>query len=342
MNGKALAFLVLVALAVGGGAYVAFSRHAVLDQPAQGQLAFPKLAEQAAGAERVVLRQVKKTLTLVHGDTSWGIAEKDGYPALPDKVHALFSGLADMRLRETRTAQPSEYTRLGVEDPTQDGATGALIQVLGKSAPIAELIVGHRRAAQGTSTEQQMYVRRPNEAQSWLADGSVDADTDFAGWVGHDLTNISRERVKSVSSTGPDGSFAFSIADGKASLDAPADHPELDPSKLDDVARGLEYLTLSDVAAAAKQPGTLLADTVFTTKDGLAVKLHVTLADKALWVSFSATGDGEAAKEATTIDQGAAGWAFQVGDWKRTGLAPTLKDLLPKEPEKTPNSASQQ
>ena len=338
------AALVLAALLVGGGAWFAWRGEPALDQAGPGRLAFPDFISHATDARKVTLRQGDKTVTLVQGARGWGIEQKHLYPVAPDKLRALFAGLADLRLREPRTDDPAQYARLGVEDAARADAGGVEVEVFGQSGPpMVALIIGHRRVARGGAgggTDEEVFVRRPDEARSWLAGGHLEASADVSGWFGHDLLNIGRDRISAVEVGRADGALAFSVKDGKASLEQPGEHGTLDPARLDDVARGLEYLTLSDVTVAAEQHGSTLADTVFHTSDGLIVRAHVTGDGAATWVSLGFSGSGQSEAEAATMNEHHGGWAFHVGDWKRTGLAPELKDMLaPVKPDATPDKA---
>jgi hypothetical protein len=197
-----------------------------------------------------------------------------------------------------------------------------------KGAAIAELIVGHKRVNPDSAAGgQQVYVRRPSENQSWLADGAIDISTDPSNWMGNDLTNIDRAKIASVEVTHPTSTLSFTGKDGKLALTAPADHPPLDQSKLDDVARALEFLSDSDVLPAAQQPGTPVGNSVFKTTDGLTITAKVTLKDKDPWVVLSAAGEGAAAEQAAKYGKIFDGWAYEVGSWKLAALSPTLDDL---------------
>ena len=46
--------------------------------------------------------------------------------------------------------------------------------------PILAVIVGHRRVRSQANVPEDVYVRRPNDNQSWLAEGSVQVDADPA------------------------------------------------------------------------------------------------------------------------------------------------------------------
>jgi hypothetical protein len=339
MKGRtALILLVLGVLVAGAGWFFGIGvQNDVVQQP-PAQLAFPGLANKLADAAKVELQQSGKTVTLVRKGDDWGVAEKSDYPALPDKLHTLFVNLAELRLLEPRTANPELLDRLGLNDPKAAGSTAALVRVLdAKGAPIAELVVGHKRVSSDAGAGgQQVYVRRPSENQSWLADGALDVSTETSNWMGNDLTNIDRGRIASVEVTHRDSTLSFVAKDGKLTLTAPPPPVPPDQSKLDDVARALEFLSDTDVVPADKQPGKPVGTSVFKTKDGLTVTAKVTLQDKDPWVVLSAAGEGTAADEAKKLSKIFDGWAYQVGSWKLAALSPTLDDLKPPPKPETP------
>ena len=89
----------------------------------------------------------------------------------------------------------------------------------------------------------EIYVRRPDEKQSWLAEGSLQADADPTSWLDRDIMNISHDRIASVAVG--DQALIFGRVDGKFALTQPADHPKLEDYKVDDVARALECIDAS-------------------------------------------------------------------------------------------------
>ena len=73
-------------------------------------------------------------------------------------------------------------------------------------------------------------------------------------------------------------------------LNQPAEHPQLDDYKVDDVDRGLELLTFQDVQADKDAPGDEVGHAVYTTADGLAVTAAVFNGDKDVWARFLSPG----------------------------------------------------
>jgi hypothetical protein len=344
MKPRTALLLVLLAIIVGvGGWYFGMAGSPPTQQAmGDGEAAFPGLATKLGDAAVVSVSQGGKTLTLNRDGDVWRIGEKSGYPALPEKLHALLAGIAELRLMEARTSNPDEYAQLGVGDPATD-KDAALVRVLdAKQAVIAQVIVGHRRSlpnAGGADTGNQVYVRVPGQPQSWLAQGQIEPNTDPANWMGRDLTNIGRDRIADASVTHGDAKLEFAVKDGKLALVQPADHPPLDASKVEDVARAYEYLVFMDVAKAAGQPGTLVGDSVFHTKDGLTLTAHVTKDGDVTWARFSAQGKDKAADEAKTLGKLFDGWAYQIGNWKLAALAPGMDDLKAPAPKPTAAAA---
>jgi len=293
-------------------------------QTLQGRLAFPDLTPKLADATQLEIHHGAVTMHLTRGAKDaggqWGVADRAGYPAQPDKVHQLLVALTELRLDAARTADPAQYGRLGVADPGK-GSDSTLVRVLdGKGGTIAALIVGHARAAQRGNADT-LYIRRPGEAQSWLADGKVLVSVDTQDWLDRTIVDIDPKKIAGVTATRGNASVAFARKDGTLTLIAPADHPKIDTSKVDDVASALSSLTLEDVQKAPA-PGTPFGHSVFTTTDGLTLAADVSKAGPAVWATFTASGNDSAPLEAKL-----KGWAYEIGSWKQDALVPTLDSV---------------
>ena len=345
MKLRTAVLLLIAAIIVGfGGWYL--GRTPDTERVAAAQPAFPELGDKLANAAKIVILHDGATLELDRAGTgqggNWTIAQRDFYPALPDKVHALFVSLAELRLVEPRTSNPDQLGRLGLEDADKTGATSTLVRVTDAQVkPVAAILLGDAfkpgegaaQASAGSGTAQ-LYVRKPGETQSWLAEGQITANTDPSEWMTGDLSNISRDKITSVEVSHGDAKLSFARQDGKFALTAPADHPPLDQSKVDDVARGYEWLALTGVEKAADMKGDPLGASVFRTDDGLVLTATLVRNDKDIWAVFHAAGDGAAAAQAKTLSALFDGWAYKIGDWKVAALVPTLDDLKAKPPEK--------
>ncbi|MBS0561449.1 MAG: DUF4340 domain-containing protein [Proteobacteria bacterium] len=351
MRPRALLILVpLAVLSLAAGWYLDIAAAPGVQTAAEnGRLMFPGLTPQLEQAAEIQLVHGATTLRLVKDKATgaWGIAERGGYPADAGKLHALLTGLTELRLMERRTADPALFPRLGVEDPTGKDATSTLVRIVGADGkPIAEVIAGHTRTRTGGNLPEQVYVRRPGQEQSWLAEGRLDLDADPLSWLDRDIMDIKPPRIAEVAVTTPNGHLVLARSGGKLAMQEPADHPPLDTDRLDDVQHALELLTLQDVRRAAEAPkGQSLGSAVFDTTDGLAITATAEQAGKDLWVSFAAAAapgakDAKAAADAAAkLDARLKGWEFQLGSWKRKALVPALDDLKAAPPA-TPAPAS--
>jgi hypothetical protein len=307
-------------------------------QVAPGRLAFPGLAPKLAEAAKLELVHHGKTLVLDRRSTDpaalWGVAEQADYPAQQGKVRALLTGLTELRLDEPRTAQPSEYARLGVEDADAKDAGSTQVRVLDANGGVlAALIVGHERAA-AHGPEHAVFVRRPSEAQAWLAAGDVTGTVDAQEWLDREIVNIDRAKVEQVVVTRGDATLNFGRKDKEWTLTAPAEHPKLDQFKVDEVGGGLESLMLQSVQRAPA-PGTPLGKTVVTTGDGMTVTVTLSKAEKALWATFAAAGQDKAKAAAAALAAKVDGWAYELPTYKEESLAPTLDQIKAPEPGTT-------
>lgn len=288
-----------------------------------GTLVFPDLTGKLATAVEIDIVHAGRTLKIARKTTdpgaAWGVVDHNAYPAQASKVRELLTGLTELRYDEPRTSEAAEYPRLGVEDPNAKASNSTLVRVLDASGPIAQLIVGHQRTA-ASGNGQTLYIRRPNEVQAWLADGSLPVSADVMEWLNRDLVNIPADQIEGVTVDRGGQKLVFARKDKKLTLTDPAEHPKLDEFRLEEIGRGLENLSLEDFRPAPA-PGNALGKAVFTTHDGTSVTVDVSKAGPAVWATFAAEGKGAAPLGKLK------GWAYEIGSWKEKALVPTLDDL---------------
>jgi Domain of unknown function (DUF4340) len=337
MKSRTLILLVVLGiLAVAGGWYFGTA-----EQPTEqtvyagGKLMFPDLASKLRDAVRIEITHQGNTTTIVkHGD-SWGLIDRGGYIVQPSKLRGMLTALTELRLVEQRTTDPQLFSRLGLEDPKGSTGTSNLLRVLDASnKPLVALIVGHRRVRTQGNVPEQVYVRRPDDNQTWLAEGSLQVDADPQLWLERDVMNIDHARIASVTVTNGDDTLELVRKDQKLAMKAPMEHPPLDDYKLDDVDRGLEMLTFQDVQTDREPVGDKLGQSVYATTDGLAVTTTVFKGAKEIWARFSVSGDDKTKDEADRLNARLAGWTYQLGAWKQKALVPSLDDLKAPPPEK--------
>jgi hypothetical protein len=336
----AFGLLVIGVAAIGAGWYFGTGSTLSGQQTiSEGQLAFPGLAADMAKATSITLQHQDKTLVLDRQGDHWGVSDHGGYPVIPTRVHGLLAALTELRLVERRTTDTAELPRLGLDAPSAT-AGSTLLRVLDAGGhPLAELLVGHQRVhaggAGGEGDAGEVYVRRPAEPQAWLASGRLDVDADPQAWFDRDITSIDHSKVKAVAVTHGETHLDFAQDGDKLVMKAPADHPPLADSRVEDIGRALEFLSFADVQPAEKMPGTPDGDATYTLADGVHLSVAVTKAGEDYWGRFDATGDGDAAAKAKTLHDKLNPWAYKLPSWKIKALVPTLDDLVPPPPPPT-------
>ena len=129
--------------------------------------------------------------TLRKGAEGWTVVERQ-YPADASRVRELVLGLVSMKIVERKTDDPANYGRLGVEAPDSPTAASTLVEVVaGKKT--WSLIAG--KSAEGRA----IYVRKPGEKVSLLAQPSITVDPDQKRWIDRQLTDIPGANVHDIS-----------------------------------------------------------------------------------------------------------------------------------------------
>jgi hypothetical protein len=118
------------------------------------------------------------------------VVERD-YPADAGRVRELVMNLVAMKVIEHKTSDPANYAKLGVEAPDTPTAASTLLEVVaGKKT--WSLIVG--KGAEGRA----LYVRKPDDAVSALAEPTVSADPDQKRWVDRAIVDLPGASVHDI------------------------------------------------------------------------------------------------------------------------------------------------
>lgn len=254
MNQKTLITLAAVAVVtVGAALLIDRSRAPRSDTgPAAGTLV-PGLSEHVNDTGKITFTAANSqpVVTLERSDKGWKVAQRAGYPADVGKLREFLLKLADASLVEQKTANKDRYADLGVDDVSSATAKGILVDIEGLTKPVRFIIGTFNGQGGGT------FVRRVDEAQSWLAKGTLTPEKNPAEWLAKDLPSVAGDRIASVTLTRPDGKNvrAFKKAPADARFEV-ADIPKGRELSSEVVASGLgavlSELRIDDVAAASE------------------------------------------------------------------------------------------
>lgn len=337
-------FAAVTAVAVAIAAWLLLCRQP--DAGADRASLLPDFAARLADVAEIAITARESQVTLGRADGgAWVLPDKSGYPADGVQVRRLLLAVANLQVIERKTDNPELYNRLGVQDPRAADAASVLVAFKDRDGvAVAALIVGD--AAPGSA--ERRYVRRPDEAPSYLVQGMPQVKADAAEWLNDTLLTVDQDRVRRIE-----------VRRGDATLTLARDKPE-DALQLAELPKGralkayggvdaaaasLAYLAFDDVRPAAAMPDTAVR-VVTETFDGLAVTTVISDG----WAHFSAAYNAQAAtqpgaavmpkapadgeKEADDINARLAAWNYKLPDYKIKDLAPTLDDLLEPVAEK--------
>jgi hypothetical protein len=343
MQSKGLITLVAVTVlvAVGAVAVVANGPRTRSDSRA-GEQVLSGLATKIADIATIKITG-EGAVTLKREGTGenavWHVVERGGYPANKSKIVPVLFGFSELKLVEPKTKEPKLYDRLDVEDPGKEGGHARLVEIDDASGQkLGELIVGKRRPDRLGTGADGLYIRRPGDAQSWLAQGSVDLPTDSADWLDRKLVSIDNARIQKVTLTHADGSRLVIKRDKEGDKfgveGAKADAKFKSDSAVSEPAEVLNGLDLIDVRTAAEQPVPVegVSHAEWVTFDGLTIKGDMFEKDGKSWLRLAASGNDKTAKEAADINAKSQNWVFAVLAYKTKAMQTKLEDLV--EPAK--------
>ncbi len=197
------------------------------------------------------------------------------------------------------------------------------------------MLIGQTQGTPDALGRTSMYVRKPNENQSWLARGYLVPQAGIAAWLDKAAVVIGRDRVKGAVVDPAEGpSYTLS-----------RDTKEMPDFKMTDLPRGRELsfegspdgvagsivgFVYEDVAKADQINFTGAPQTVFNTFDGLNVTVqvasqgHGALGDR---LRAEATNPMVQA-EADSINARNRGWAYRIDEFKANQITATRETLL--------------
>jgi hypothetical protein len=331
----ALAVVTVVVAAIAIATYAAQNRWS--QAKVSGAGLFPGLAAQASGIARIELKQGDKTLTLARDKEGWSLADRGGYPAKPGAVRALLVKLAEAELVEGKTSNKERYALLELEDPAAKDAKSRLLRLLDdKGAVIAEAVVGKKRFDAFGGSKSGTYVRKLDDAQTWLSNADLAVSAAVRDWVQANVLDLPAAKIGKVTVEIPGEEplvIARDAADATkyALVGMPEGKKLKEGAGVDSIVRAAGNIELEDVrkpAAAAAPPGDVSVARI-EDDGGLAVTVKLRKEGEDTWVSLEATGaDGDAKKTADEITKRTQGWEFKVPTYKAQSILKRRADLF--------------
>jgi hypothetical protein len=288
----------------------------------------PGLEEQIQDGQRIIVTSAEATYRIERaqrGETSvWVMRDRGDYPVLPARLAQLTEGLEQLRFTRRMTSDPSKHERLGVTDP-REGGRGVLVQVEdARGALLVNLILGVEPSG--------LYVRRPDDPQTWAAQGELPPLRDVASWLELRPIDMSADRLARVEIMPAQGR-AYILARDSAEQPWRIAAPALAAMAQSSVTAAAERITQVspvDVQPAPAIQGAPTARVRATTFDGVVIDAEMIPSDGQTWLKLVArAGAPEQEAAALEINNRVAPWAYALSGIDVDGLAPPLGALVP-------------
>jgi len=303
-------------------------------QPLARTRLFPELEQRLNDVTRVdVQLNATDTLTIERNGAGWVVDERDRFPANVGQLRKVLLALARTEVVEKKTANPEYYKRLGVQDMKDASGQTRLLDVRAGDVSLARVIVGNSDAG-GNS-----YLRRPDEAQSYLGSEWIDVPERPASWLDAVLVSIPPKRLKAVEIMEPDGQEVRIEKQDDEQLKLLQGGTELpaDTTQVSLVAGALQDLSIDDVVEQPPEiDDTAWRATRYVTSDGLAIAVQTYHQEDKLYLRLTAELPGESPSEALQseaekLNQRFGGRTFLVASYMAGRLAPGLDSLREKQ-----------
>ena len=304
MSGRLVAALVVLLLALGGGALLLKQRGDAQRPAGAAALGQPVLKSlKAADIAAIAIRDGGAALTLEQKGGEWRIAERAGFPADADKVRELVLKAIELKVGQSEPIGEADRARLKL-----DGSGGMLEFRGADGKPLARLAIGAKFFKREPDNRERAigdgrYVQLPEEPKSVIvvSDPLTLASAKSADWIRR--TGFAAEKVKAMEVTlagGEKWKIERARDDAGWKLTPSRAGEKVDTIRANSASYSLNSVDLADVAAPgmkAAETGLdkLSAQIAATTFDGLAYTVKLgKLAGDNFYASVAIAGTGKA------------------------------------------------
>jgi hypothetical protein len=326
-RGRALTlFLIAGALAVVAAVTVAIDIRSSRPDLASGPVV-PNLSQNIGAAQRIIITSADASYRIEKTQRGWAMRDRGDYPVLSSRLAQLTEGLQNLHFVRRMTSDPSKHERLGVGDP-RHGGHGVLVQIEdSRGALLVNLILG--------TQPNGLYVRRPDDPQTWAARGDLPPLRNVAAWLDLSPLDLSAERIARVEITPAEGR-AYILGRDSAEMGWRIVSPAiatLAQSSVASVAEHISQLQPVDVQPAPAIQGAPKGHVRITTFDGIQLDGELVESEGRTWVKLVAHAtDPSQENAALAINSRAAAWAYALSDLELAEFVPPLTSLAPSAP----------
>ena len=295
-----------------------------------GQPVLPDFAAIRADAAEIRVTLADESYRLLNGADGWTLEGMHGYPVRASRLADLASGLGGLVWGEARTRDPDKLNRVGLGDPRK-GGTGALIEIADEAGNVTASVITGRKG-------DHLYARRPDETQAYQVEGDLPPLYNRDAWLDLDIIDISPDAVSAVRIFDRYGeSLYLQRAVGTSERSFRPGPPFQDFRLISRIAASTPALALTRFQPIGVKPAADLSTRpvgrhITETHDGLEVEVEAYREPDGYFVTLRAVEAGEGAHRGSTINEKAAGWAFELSEYDWNDFTPAVSSIV-KPPE---------
>lgn len=324
-----LILLVMTAISVGAAIYGISSRTNVQTTDFNGEKLFPGLIEEAKTITEVEVIQSGNTMVFDLKEDGWTLRNSGGYRVHNSSVTKVILSISSMELLEAKTALERRHATLDLGDPNDPEANSQRVILKNAGGDVlADIVLGSANFFLPETTTGGMYVRNPDELQTYLVRGLVDIGPQPRNWLVRDIIDLPTDDVVRVEVTHPDGEKLYVVPEQGVTGDFSFENlPEGMKLKSAFAPRNIAALVngfvLNDVRADADAPldesEAYVAD--FTMASGMTVNMRIWRVAENQYLRLSAApgsaaADSDAAKLAAEITARTEGWTYIIPEYQ--------------------------
>ena len=230
-----------LAVAIGLGAYIYFVESKKEDKPEKTKEKVLTL-DKTKVKELTLAGEGKEEVRLVKDGTSWRMTAPQAAPADAQESESVLSSLEGLEIDEVVTETPGKLSDFGLDPPK------ARVAVAQQGASAQEVLFGDKTPDQGS-----VYARQPSKPRVFTVPAYSAAVFDKKPFDlrDRDLLHLSRDAVRTVEVTGPDGAYALARDDrGEWGFTSPVT-TRAGRWSVDGLLGNLEALRMESVASEA-------------------------------------------------------------------------------------------
>ncbi len=305
---------------------------------------FSDLTVKVNDITEISVQDNEKTVRIQRKGDDWVLPERSDFPASNETVRKFLVKLAELRVREKKTADPKLHARLQVQDLKGKKDLSKRLVVKDKDGNLlVDTLIGRQNFDIAGTVDAGRYVRKMGDPQSWLTAGTFDMPDAINKWVKPEFMNVNAKRIETVTVRHPDGThLTVERIDTKGTkfkaLDVPAGRKLEYQIDIDNMSDGVDRIELEDMRKPGKInfPVGKTIKTTLRTYDGLVVEaeLFATDKDEEFWARFKAHAADDAKdkkkieEEAAKINKTATQWDYMIPAFKYRYMTRKMNDVL--------------